>query len=86
VYEPLAHSYTLQGTVILVFHVIRSERVWSKIDRRLTTIRRKTLRSPHTSQKNEAVRYKITLGCAASIQCLRRIYVRVLDFKDGLDG
>jgi len=55
VYEPLAHSYTLQGIVILVFHVIRSERVWSKIDRRLTTIRRKTLRSPHTSQKNEAV-------------------------------
>ena len=45
----------LQGVVILIFHVIRNEKVWSKIGPRLTIIRQKTLTSVLGSQTNDVV-------------------------------
>ena len=45
-----------QGVGILFFHVIRSEKVWSKIGPRLTAIRERTLRS----RKYEVVSYLST--------------------------
>ena len=45
-----------QGVGILFFHVIRSEKVWSKIGPQLTAIRERTLRS----RKYEVVSYLST--------------------------
>ena len=45
----------LQGVAMLFFHVIRNEKVWSKIGPRLTAIRQKTLTSVLWSQTNEVV-------------------------------
>ena len=45
----------LQGVAMLFFHVIRNEKVWSKIGPRLTAIRQKTLTSVIGSQTNEVV-------------------------------
>ena len=57
----------LQGVVILFFHVIRNEKVWSKIGPRLTTIRQKTLSSNFWTQKHEVVSFfywhKYTHAC-----------------------
>ena len=46
---------SLQGLLILFFHVIRSEMVWSKISQWFTTIHHKTLSSTLRLQKSEVV-------------------------------
>ena len=46
---------SLQGVLILFFHVIRSEMVWSKISQWFTAIHHKTLSSTLKSQKSEVV-------------------------------
>ena len=53
----LHHIPYFQGVVILIFHVIRNEKVWSKIGPRLTTIRQKTLSSNFWTQKYEVVSF-----------------------------
>ena len=47
--------YSLQGVLILFFHVIRSEMVWSKISQWFTIIRHRTLSTILRSQKSEVV-------------------------------
>ena len=46
----MLHHITLQGVIILFFHVIRNERVWSKICSQFTAIRQKTLSSTFWSE------------------------------------
>ena len=50
-----AQILSLQGILILFFHVIRSEMVWGKIGQWFTTLHDKTLGSILRSQKSELV-------------------------------
>ena len=46
----MLHHITLQGVIILFFHVVRNEKVWSKICSQFTAIRQKTLSSTFWSE------------------------------------
>ena len=74
----------LQGVVILIFHVIRNEKVWSKIGPRLTTIRQKTLTSVLGSQTNEVVSL-ISINIHSIDTSLHYIAVAILEFVTGTD-